>query len=102
MFSLGPIKVKFIPTDDQPDDVPTKSMAGAKFFKFRSIIFDHRTLHPFEGDVLWYATYGTDYNPLMKKPDPTLQRNDDSDDSTEVQNQPAEATTTDNHYYSID
>ena len=38
----------------------------------------------------------------MKKPDPTLQRNDDSDDSTEVPNQPAEATTTDNHYYSID
>ena len=55
------------------------------------------------GDIaLWYATYGTDYNPLMKKPDSTLQRNDDSDDSTEVQNQSAEVTTIDNHYYSID
>ena len=52
--------------------------------------------------ALWYATYGTDYNPLIRKPDPTLQRNDDSDDSTEVQNQSAEVTTTDNHYYSID
>ena len=49
-----------------------------------------------------YATYGTDYNPLMKKPDSTLQLNDDSDDSTEVQNQSAEVTTIDNHYYSID
>ena len=52
--------------------------------------------------MLWYATYRADYNPLVKKSDPTLQRNDDSDDSTEVQNQSAEVTTTDNHYYSID
>ena len=52
--------------------------------------------------MLWYATYGTDYNPLIKKPDPTPQRNDDSDDSTEEQHQSAEVTTTDNHYYSID
>jgi len=102
LIDLGHIKVKFIPTEDQPADVLTKSMGGEKFFKFRSIIFDHRSLHPFEGDALWYATYGTDYNPLIKKPDPTLQRNDDSDDSKEVTNQTAEVTTTDSHYYSID
>ena len=102
VWHLGNIKVKFFPTEDQPADVLIKSIGGAKFFKFRSIIFDHRSLHPFEGDALWYATYGTDYNPLIRKPDPTLQRNDDSDDSTEVQNQSAEVTTTDNHYYSID
>ena len=77
-------------------------MGGAKFFKFRSIIFDHRNLHPFEGDVLWYATYRVDYNPLVKKSDPTFQRNDDSEDSTETTNRTAEATTTDNHYHSID
>ena len=102
VIDLGHIKVKFIPTEDQPADVVTKSMGGAKFFKFRSIIFDHRSLHPFEGDALWYATYGTDYNPLMKKPDPTTQRNDNSEDSTEATNQTAEVTTTDNHYHSID
>ena len=71
-------------------------MGGAKFFKFRSIIFDHRSLHPFEGDALWYATYGTDYNPLMKKPDPTPQEIDDVDDSTEVTNQTAVVITTGN------
>lgn len=90
LIDLGHIKVKFIPTEDQPADVLTKSMGGEKFFKFRSIIFDHRSLHPFEGDALWYATYGTDYNPLIKKPDPTLQRIDDSDDSKEVTNQTAQ------------
>ena len=102
LIDLGHLKVKFIPTEDQPADRLTKSMGGAKFFKFRSIIFDHRNLHPFEGDVLWYATYRADYNPLVKKSDLTLQRNDDSDDSTEVTNQTAEVTTNDNHYYSID
>ena len=42
--------------------------------------------------MLWY----------VKISDPTLQRNDDSEDSTEVPNQTAEVTTTDNHYCSID
>ena len=65
-------------------------------------LFDTDIKHRHQIHALWYATYGTDYNPLIRKPDPTLQRNDDSDDSTEVQNQPAEVTTTDNHYYSID
>ena len=45
--------------------------------------------------VLWYATYRADCNPLVKKSNPTLQRNDDSEDSMELTNQTAEVTTTD-------